>query len=107
MQVAADSVPAVPLAHHVTQPVGLAQPGGGTEHVADRDGTAAAALPRPEPGSEWTVLVGPEGGLAPEELATLADSARLSLGPHVLRAVTAPVAAVAVLVGETSRLLQE
>jgi 16S rRNA (uracil1498-N3)-methyltransferase len=75
--------------------------------VADRDGTAAATLPRPAPGSEWTVLVGPEGGLAPEELATLSDNARLSLGPHVLRAVTAPVAAVAVLVSETSRLLQK
>jgi 16S rRNA (uracil1498-N3)-methyltransferase len=75
--------------------------------VADRDGMAAAALPRPARGSEWTVLVGPEGGLAPEELAMLSDSARLTLGPHVLRAVTAPVAAVAVLVGETSRLLQE
>jgi 16S rRNA (uracil1498-N3)-methyltransferase len=68
---------------------------------------AAAALPRPARGSEWTVLVGPEGGLAPEELATLSGSVRLSLGPHVLRAVTAPIAAVALLVGETSRLLQE
>jgi 16S rRNA (uracil1498-N3)-methyltransferase len=75
--------------------------------VADRGGMAAAALPRPALGSEWTVLVGPEGGLAPEELAMFPDTARLSLGPHVLRAATAPIAAVAILVGETSRLLQE
>ncbi len=34
---AADGVPAVPLADHVTQPVGLAQTGGRAEHVPDRD----------------------------------------------------------------------
>jgi 16S rRNA (uracil1498-N3)-methyltransferase len=75
--------------------------------VADRDGVAASALSRPEPGGEWTVLVGPEGGLAPEELALFSGAPRVSLGAHVLRAATAPVAAVAVLVAETSRLLQE
>jgi 16S rRNA (uracil1498-N3)-methyltransferase len=75
--------------------------------VTDRGGVAAAALPRPDPGSEWTVLVGPEGGLAAEELAALSGHPRLSLGAHVLRAGTAPTAAVAVLVAETSRLLQE
>jgi 16S rRNA (uracil1498-N3)-methyltransferase len=77
--------------------------------VADREGVAAAMLPRPAPGAgvEWTALTGPEGGLAPEELAALSASPRLRLGPHVLRAATAPVAAVAVLVGETSRLLPE
>ena len=75
--------------------------------VTDREGVAASALPRPEAGAEWTVLVGPEGGLAPEELAALSGHPRLSLGAHVLRASTAPIAAVAVLVAETSRLLQE
>ena len=34
---AADGVPAVPLAEHLAQPVGLAQPGGGAEDVAHRD----------------------------------------------------------------------
>ena len=34
---AADGVPAVSLAEHLAQPVGLAQPGGGAEDVADRD----------------------------------------------------------------------
>src|SRR5512132_4161019 len=40
VQVAADGVPAVPLADHVAQLVGLAQPGGGAEDVADRDRAA-------------------------------------------------------------------
>jgi 16S rRNA (uracil1498-N3)-methyltransferase len=96
----------VPAVDDVAELVALA------EHhdlvVADRDGVTASALPRPaRAAAEWTVLVGPEGGLAPEELEVLAEHPRLSLGPHVLRAATAPIAAVAVLVGETSRLLQE
>jgi hypothetical protein len=37
VQVAPDRVPPVPLAEHLAQPVGLAQPGGRAEHVADRD----------------------------------------------------------------------
>ncbi len=37
VQVAADGVPAVPVAEHLAQPVGLAQPSGGAEDVADRD----------------------------------------------------------------------
>lgn len=75
--------------------------------VAARDGVSASELPVPVgPGREagWTVLVGPEGGLAPDELAVLAPAPRLRLGPHVLRAETAPAAAVAVLVAEASRL---
>ena len=43
VQVAADGVPAVPLADHLAQPVGLAQPGGGAEDVADRDRCAIVA----------------------------------------------------------------
>jgi 16S rRNA (uracil1498-N3)-methyltransferase len=65
--------------------------------VADRSGVPAADLTRPRSG-EWTVLIGPEGGLTPEELATVGAAPRLALGTHVLRATTAPVAAVAVLV---------
>jgi hypothetical protein len=37
VQVAPDGVPAVPAADDIAQPAGLAQPGGGTEDVADRD----------------------------------------------------------------------
>ena len=75
--------------------------------VADRDGVPAAELPRPARGGQWTVLVGPEGGLAPHELEAFAAHPRLTLGRHVLRAATAPVAAVAVLMGETVRLVPE
>lgn len=44
------------------------------------------------------LVVGPEGGFAPEERTALGPAPRLTVGPHVLRAVTAPVAAAAVLV---------
>jgi len=62
----------------------------------------------PDPGAGgWLLVVGPEGGLAPEDLHSLEGSVldegrgepvpRLSVGPHVLRAETAAVAAAAVL----------
>ena len=70
--------------------------------VADRDGNPVAALGAPGPAG-WTVLVGPEGGLAPEELASLAGVPTLGLGPHVLRAATAPVAAAAVVLEHARR----
>jgi 16S rRNA (uracil1498-N3)-methyltransferase len=46
------------------------------------------------------VLVGPEGGFAEEERATLLHrprTSRLALGPRILRADTAAVAALAVV----------
>jgi 16S rRNA (uracil1498-N3)-methyltransferase len=64
--------------------------------VADRTGADAAGLPDPGP-QGWTLLVGPEGGLAPTELEALGAAPRLAVGPHVLRAETAAVAAAAVL----------
>ncbi|HEV7523802.1 MAG TPA: RsmE family RNA methyltransferase [Acidimicrobiia bacterium] len=78
--------------------------------VADPGGAAAFELPAPasdaaDPG--WTVLVGPEGGLSPSELAAFAHVPRLRLGPHVLRASTAPVAAVAILGAEAVRVRPE
>src|SRR5690349_12806433 len=56
-------------------------------------GAAAAAL------TQLTLLSGPEGGLAPaEEGAALSRGWRaVQLGPRVLRAETAPIAALAVL----------
>lgn len=47
-----------------------------------------------------TVLVGPEGGWSPEELADAAagGAGRCTLGPHVLRAETAAIVAGALLV---------
>jgi 16S rRNA (uracil1498-N3)-methyltransferase len=63
--------------------------------VADRTGVAPARL-APPPGGEWLVVVGPEGGLAPHEIAAL-DAPRVSVGHFVLRAHTAPLAVVAAL----------
>ena len=51
--------------------------------------TAAAA--------DVTIISGPEGGLAPDELDRLARFTPLGLGPRVLRAETAPVVAVALI----------
>jgi 16S rRNA (uracil1498-N3)-methyltransferase len=64
--------------------------------VADPVGMGADELPAP-PGGEWLVAVGPEGGFDDGELAALAGAPRLRLGPFVLRAQTAAVAAGAVL----------
>jgi 16S rRNA (uracil1498-N3)-methyltransferase len=63
--------------------------------VADRAGEPVTTLPRAGPGG-WTVVVGPEGGLAPEDWDAVGPSvARVAVGPHVLRAETAPVAVLA------------
>lgn len=103
--------------------------------VADRAGESAAALfqrfgqktpeneglnrfdrlvPNAEQGSdggardpEWLILVGPEGGLEPAELEAMHGAPRLSLGPHVLRAETAPIAAVAVMVDQSRVVWRE
>ncbi len=57
---------------------------------AARDALAAAG------GGAWAVLIGPEGGFAPEESARLRGMSSVvpvSLGPRILRADTAAVAA--------------
>lgn len=57
----------------------------------------AEALP---PAGPLAILVGPEGGFAPEERALLAKCAfarPVSLGPRILRAETAAIAALAVV----------
>jgi 16S rRNA (uracil1498-N3)-methyltransferase len=64
--------------------------------VAERGGATAGAL-GPPPGSELLVVVGPEGGLTDGEVNRLGPWARLDLGPHILRAETAALAAAAVL----------
>jgi 16S rRNA (uracil1498-N3)-methyltransferase len=54
--------------------------------------TALAALPR----GPWAVLIGPEGGFSAAEQARLRSLPfvqRVSLGPRILRAETAAVAA--------------
>jgi 16S rRNA (uracil1498-N3)-methyltransferase len=65
--------------------------------VADRGGSSSV------PEDDWTLVVGPEGGLDAAELATLGDPPRLAVGPHVLRADTAAVVAAAILTVRRSR----
>jgi 16S rRNA (uracil1498-N3)-methyltransferase len=57
-----------------------------------------AQAPVPDAGELW-VAVGPEGGVAPEELAELtgAGAVAVRLGPQVLRSSSAGAAALAVL----------
>lgn len=53
----------------------------------------------PAPASEVTLLIGPEGGLAPNERAQAhrAGFVGVRLGPRILRTETAPLAALAVI----------
>lgn len=69
--------------------------------------TPLATAPLPPPGSEgelW-VVVGPEGGVAPEELADLeaAGAVPVRLGPTVLRSSSAGAAALAVIATRLGR----
>lgn len=77
----------VPVAELVAEGAALAEPGGDPP-----------SLDRP------LVLVGPEGGWAPEELA--AGPARVGLGPTVLRAETAAVAAGVLLCALRARIVR-
>ncbi len=70
------------------------------EDAEVKDPVAALAGARPRDGSPLpiAVLIGPEGGFAPEErdaLLGLPRVVRLALGPRILRADTAAVAALA------------
>jgi len=72
------------------------------DEAADvRDPVAALAAARKSPGPlPLAVLIGPEGGFAEHEraaLAALPDVVRLALGPRILRADTAAVAALALV----------
>ncbi len=61
---------------------------------------AALSAAAAEPGAPWAVLVGPEGGFADHELTALERLPRAqvaNLGPRILRADTAGLAALAVL----------
>ena len=66
------------------------------EDAEVKDPVAALAATRFPSGSPLAVLVGPEGGFAPEERAALLKRPkviRIALGPRILRADTAAVAA--------------
>jgi 16S rRNA (uracil1498-N3)-methyltransferase len=66
--------------------------------VAAPDGVGPERLPRP-PAGEWIVAVGPEGGFDDAELDAFGAAPRLAVGPFVLRAETAAIAAAAALAG--------
>lgn len=59
-----------------------------------------------EDSRELSVFVGPEGGIAPEELAAMqaAGAHVATLGPRILRCETAPVAALAVIMQLTGNM---
>jgi 16S rRNA (uracil1498-N3)-methyltransferase len=64
------------------------------------DPMAALAAARQASPTPLAVLIGPEGGVSPEERAALLQSprvVRLALGPRILRADTAAVAALALV----------
>lgn len=78
---------------------------GHTAYVLHEDAdTPLAAAPMP-PAGTVLLVVGPEGGVAPDELAafTAAGATPVRLGPEVLRTSTAGVAALAVLSTITHR----
>lgn len=70
--------------------------------VCDESGggeALAASLAKEDLAKPWAILTGPEGGFAPEEFAVLRKCAFVrfvGLGPRVLRADTAALAALAV-----------
>jgi 16S rRNA (uracil1498-N3)-methyltransferase len=73
----------------------------GTAPVAAQ-GVAAATLGGPPPSLRWpTVLIGPEGGWAPDELPS--GLPVVGLGPHVLRTETAAIVAGSLLVAARCR----
>jgi 16S rRNA (uracil1498-N3)-methyltransferase len=72
------------------------------EDAEVKDPIAALSAACPEPGTAppLAVLIGPEGGFADDEraaLITLPNVVRLALGPRILRADTAAVAALALV----------
>lgn len=89
----------------------------GTRDVADRVHRAAAGVVlheeaeaalgscEPPAAGEIVVVVGPEGGISPAELAVLVEAGATAyrLGPTVLRTSTAGTAALAVLLSRTAR----
>jgi 16S rRNA (uracil1498-N3)-methyltransferase len=62
-------------------------------------GLSSALDQRREPAARITLIIGPEGGLAPEEveLAVAAQALVVGLGPRILRTETAGASAVAIL----------
>jgi 16S rRNA (uracil1498-N3)-methyltransferase len=67
---------------------------GATRLFADAAGTALDdSADKPQPGGDWQLAIGPEGGFTPAEVAdaTAAGWWLVSLGPRILRVETAAV----------------
>jgi 16S rRNA (uracil1498-N3)-methyltransferase len=63
------------------------------------EGRAGAPVGLPDASGPWAILIGPEGGFSPDERARLQGLAcahPVALGPRILRADTAAVAALTV-----------
>jgi 16S rRNA (uracil1498-N3)-methyltransferase len=74
--------------------------------LAAVDGAPVHELLSPA-GGEWVVAVGPEGGFDDQELSEFGDVPRLGMGPFVLRAETAAIAAAAAIAGARTVSHQE
>ena len=93
----------------------LVAPLASTREVADRLASATTAIVLHEDGSvpiadiampasgEVILVVGPEGGLHPDELAAFPSALIVRLGPSVLRTSSAGMAAASALLSRTSR----
>lgn len=77
----------------------------GVAYVLEGAGGRSASALHPPSAGEVVVVVGPEGGIAPTELAELtsAGAEPLRLGPTVLRSATAGTVAAAVVLARTPR----
>ena len=91
----------IPLMDHLKE-VQAGPPSG--RFVADAEGMSPADALSAAPGAVRQLLIGPEGGLTPDELraAQGAGYGRLTLGPHILRVETAAIACT-VLMSQTTR----
>lgn len=92
----------VPAVHAVSSLADwLAQPDSTTRRLllSLRPGTTACRMAAPDSAQAVSFLSGPEGGLSPteEDAAIAAGFAPVTLGPRVLRAETAPLAALVAL----------
>jgi 16S rRNA (uracil1498-N3)-methyltransferase len=81
------------------------------DEAGDAEPIAQALANRKAEGHAWAVLTGPEGGFDPEERALLRAHpfvVPVGLGPRIMRADTAALAALALwqaIVGDWSRAL--
>jgi 16S rRNA (uracil1498-N3)-methyltransferase len=86
------------LAEPVDLPAFLSAHGGSILFADETGGAPLAATAAAMPPGPVTLLIGPEGGFMPEERGAIlaAGATAISLGPRILRAETAALAALAV-----------